>query len=108
MNVTCENKILQAVRELIKDVILPRLAILENDLMELRRITWPVCQSLREESQIRDLPSKSRFLTGIDETEAKTLLLEKAKISLKELKYSTSHLVSEEIDALLDTQHVSD
>jgi hypothetical protein len=108
MNVTCDNKILQDVRELIKDVILPRLADLEANLMELRRITWPVCQSLREDSQLRDLPSKTRVLEGLDEAEAKILLLEKAKVSLKELKYSTSHLISEEMDALLETHHISD
>jgi len=107
MNVTCENKILQDVRELIKDVILPRLASLENEMLELRRITWPVCQSLREDSQLRDVPSKTRFFSGLDEAEAKMLLLEKAKLSLRELKYSTSHLISEEMDALLDTHHIS-
>jgi hypothetical protein len=108
MNVTCENKILQDVRELIKDIILPKLASLENELMELRRVTWPVCQSLREESQLRDQPSKTRFLEGLDEVEAKDLLLEKAKVSLKELKYSTSHLISEEMDALIDAHHIRD
>ena len=58
MDLTCDNKILQDVRELIKDVILPRIDQLEDELRELRRVTWPVCQSLRETSQLTDLKNK--------------------------------------------------
>ena len=51
MDLSCDDKILQGVRELIKENILPRLTQIEQEVRELRRVCWPVCQSLRETSQ---------------------------------------------------------
>lgn len=96
MNLSCENKILQDVRELIKDVILPRLTQLEIEVRELRRVTWPVCQSLREKSQLTDIRNKKRFLEILDDDEVIFLLNEKCEVSMRPLTFSSSHLLSDE------------
>jgi hypothetical protein len=96
MNLSCDDKILQSVRELIRDVILPRLDNLEEQMRELRRVTWPVCQSLREKSQLTDIENKKRFMSMLSKEELTMLLQEKAKISSHSLEYSTSSFISEE------------
>lgn len=105
MNLTCDNKILQDVRELIKDVILPRLTQLEIELRELRRVTWPVCQSLRETSQLTDIKNKKKFLEILDECEVQLLLHEKAAVSSRSVTFSSSHLLSDEMHFLSDEPH---
>jgi hypothetical protein len=45
-------KILEEVRSLLKDCLIPRLDKLEHDLWCLRRHTWPVCAVLSEESPL--------------------------------------------------------
>ena len=97
MNLTCDNKILQDVRLLIHDVVLPRLDRLEEEMRELRRVTWPVCQSLREKSQLTDIQNKKRFLMILDEDEVCMLLKEKSDISSRPLEYSTFSLGAEEL-----------
>jgi hypothetical protein len=100
MDVSCENKILQDVRELIKDVIIPRLDQLEIEVRELRKVTWPVCQSLREKSQLTDIRNKKRFLCILDDDEVRMLLEEKTKVSSRSLSYSTSSLSLDELSEL--------
>jgi hypothetical protein len=102
MNLTCDNKILQDVRELIKDVILPRLTQLEIEVRELRRVTWPVCQSLRETSQLTDIKNKKKFLEILDDCEVHLLLHEKAAVSSRSVTFSSSHLLSDELHVLQD------
>ena len=94
-------KILTDVRYLIKDVILPQLLRQEIELKQLRKQTWPICQSIREQSQIADIPNKIEFLNNLDFKEIKTLIKEKAVFSSKgEITSSSSHLLREEIDRL--------
>jgi hypothetical protein len=100
MNLSCDNKILHDVRVLIKDNVLPRLIQLEEEVRELRRVTWPVCQSLRETSQLTDIGNKKRFLMMLDEDEIKMLLEEKAKVSSRPLEFSSVCLVSDELGLL--------
>ena len=102
MNLSCDNKILQDVRELIRDVILPRLTQLEVEVRELRRVTWPVCQSLRETSQLTDIQNKKKFLAILDECEAHLLLREKASVSARSFTFSSSHLTADELHSLSD------
>jgi len=97
MNLSCDNKILQDVRLLIHDVVLPRLDCLEEEMRELRRVTWPVCQSLREKSQLTDTQNKKRFLMILDEDEVCMLLKEKADVSSRPLEWSTFSLGAEEL-----------
>jgi hypothetical protein len=105
MNVTCENKILQDVRELLKHVVLPRLDKLEEEVRELRRVTWPVCQSLRETSQLTDIQSKKRFLSILDDDEVIMLLNEKVSVSSRPLKYSSTSLSLDERFELSKSHH---
>ena len=100
MNLSCDNKILQDVRELIRDVILPRLTQLEVEVRELRRVTWPVCQSLREKSQLTDIQNKKRFLSILDDDEVIMLLNEKASVSSRPIEYSTGILSCYELSEL--------
>ena len=103
MDVSCEDKILQNVRELLKDVILPRLTQLEEEVRELRLVTWPVCQSLRETSQLTDIKNKKRFLCMLDSEEVGLLLREKAAVSARPLTFSgSSHLLSDELQLIHD------
>jgi len=96
MDVSCDDKILQNVRELVKDHILPRLTQLEEEVRELRLVTWPICQSLRETSQLTDIKNKKRFLCMLGEDEIELLLREKAAVSARPLTFSSSSLLSDE------------
>lgn len=96
MNLSNDNKILQDVRELIRDNILPRITQLEEEVRMLRYVTWPVCQSLRETSQLSDIGSKKRFFSILDEDEVNLLLKEKSKISIQPVQYSTFNFLKEE------------
>jgi len=97
LEVSNENvcKVLQDVRLLIHDCLLPRISQLEEELRLLREVTWPVCQSLRETSQLTDIENKKRFLSTLNLEEAKFLIREKAKVSARPLEYSSSHLVED-------------
>ena len=101
MDVSCDDKTLQSLRELVKDHILPRLTQLEEELRELRLVTWPVCQSLRETSQLTDTRNKKRFLCLLDDDEVQLLLHEKAAVSARPLAFSTANLLNDEIYSLL-------
>jgi hypothetical protein len=77
-------KILQKVRELLKDHLLPRLSDLEDEVRLLRRVTWPICQNLRETHQLDDIKFKRDFLQNLDPDEARLLLKLKSKGLLAE------------------------
>jgi hypothetical protein len=95
------SKILTDVRYLLKDVVLPQILRQEIELKQLREQTWPVCQSIREQSQISDIANKIEFLNDLDFNEIIKLLKNKAKISSTgEIKPSTSNLLLEEIGRL--------
>lgn len=93
-----EREVLQDVREMCRDHILPRLTDLEIEIKYLRQVCWPVCQSLREKSQLHDIKNKRMFFeqstNSIDEI--KSLLNEKQKINnrLCELGIITSQSVN--------------
>ena len=72
-------KVLQAVRELIKDHLLPRITDLEEEVRLLRKITWPVCQAIREKNQLNDIQAKRDFLCNLDPDEIDMLLRLKSK-----------------------------
>ena len=95
LEVSNENvcKVLYDVRLLIHDCLIPRISQLEEELRLLREVTWPVCQSLRETSQLTDIENKKRFLSTLDSDEIEFLIQEKARVSARPLEYSTSHLI---------------
>jgi hypothetical protein len=72
-------KILQDVRDLIRENILPRLTELEEQVRLLRKVTWPVCQRVREAGQFADIESKREFLEHLDPEEVLMLLKLKSK-----------------------------
>ena len=72
-------KVLESVRSLIKDHILPRLTDLEVEVRLLRRVTWPVCQGIHETTQLNDMQSKRDFLCDLDPDEVRLLLKLKSK-----------------------------
>jgi hypothetical protein len=77
-------RVLQDVRELLRDNILPRLTNLEEQVRLLRKVTWPVCQGLKEKSQLGDILSKREFLSTLDHDEVMLLLKLKSKGLLTE------------------------
>ena len=90
--------VLTQLRLLIKDVLLPRISNLECDLRDLRKATWPICQALKETSQIGDICSKKLFLECLEGEEVKDLLKLKAEFSKQnEITGSTSNLLEEEL-----------
>lgn len=94
----CE--VLNDVRLLIHDCLIPRIHKLEDELRLLRRATWPVCQSLTEDSQLSDVHNKELFLNTLDDLEVKKLLVLKDEIARKPLLHSTFNLLREEISLL--------
>ena len=93
------EKILEDLRELIKDNILPRLTQLEEEVRLLRKYTWPVCQSLSESNALCDIQDKSEFLKqGVRDTdEALMLLSRKWDLSDKRAIFSSSATNTEEL-----------
>ena len=77
-------KVLQDVRELLRDNVLPRLTNLEEQVRLLRKVTWPVCQSIKEKSQLSDIACKKEFLETLDPDEIRLLLKLKSKGHLTE------------------------
>lgn len=101
-NVIEMSKIITQMRLLIKDVLIPRITNLECDLRDLRKITWPVCQGLKENSQLNDMDSKRLFLECLDDNEIKDLLKAKAEFSVKnEVTSSTHQFLNEEYNELI-------
>jgi hypothetical protein len=72
-------KVLKTVREFLKDHLLPRLYNLEEEVRLLRKITWPVCQNIRESNQLDDIKCKREFLQNLDPDEIRMLLKLKSK-----------------------------
>lgn len=69
------NEILEDIRRLIKENILPRLTNLEIEVQTLRRVTWPVTQAYLESNQFWDASTlRKDFLSSVDPEEAKLLL----------------------------------
>lgn len=70
--------ILEDVRRLIRENILPRLTEVEISLDSLRRETWPVSQFVMEKYMLDDFDkiryNRRRFLRSIDDNEAEFLL----------------------------------
>ena len=88
-------KALKDLRELVKDHILPRLTQLEEEVRLLREVTWPVCQALREKSQLDD---KMQFMRLLSDDEIIKLLKMKNDISKTGTpKYSTTQFLSDEL-----------
>jgi hypothetical protein len=95
MTSTDVEKDLKNLRELVKDHILPRLTQLEEEVRLLREVTWPVCQALKEKSQLDD---KTQFMRFLDTEEVIKLLKIKHGISkLQTPTYSTTQFLNEEI-----------
>ena len=42
------TKVLKTIREFLKDHLVPRLTELEEEVRLLRKITWPICQNIRD------------------------------------------------------------
>ena len=68
------EQILEDVRRLIRENILPRLTEVEVQLSELRRETWPVSQYVTERYMLEQTDTtrqrRTKFLRSIDDNEA--------------------------------------
>ena len=94
-------KVLTDIRYLIKDVILPEMLRQQDEIRKLREITWPVCQSLREKSQLTDMDNKKKFLKDFQKEEIINLIKQKSKFSASsDLSPSTFNLTREELSKL--------
>ena len=94
--------VLTQLRLLVKDVLIPRITNLECDLRELRKVTWPICQALKETSQLSDIDNKKQFLECLENIEIQELLKIKAQFSQSgEITNTTSHLLNEEYNKLV-------
>ena len=103
-----DKKTLEDVRSMLKDHILPRLTQLEQEVRYLRRVTWPVCQAIRETSQLDDLQNKRTFARCLcDPDEMIYLLNEKNNISKRNLSLSTTSLLHEEADTVLKSHQLT-
>jgi hypothetical protein len=96
---------LKDLRELVKDHVLPRLTQLEEEVRLLREVTWPVCQALRERSQLDD---KTRFMRPLHDDEIIKLLKMKNELSKTGIpRYSTTQFLSDELFRTISSISVS-
>lgn len=100
------KKILEDVRSLLKDNILPRLTQVEEEVRLLRELTWPVCQSLVEDNNLHDIEHKRFFLENgtRDMEEAYKLMEKKWKLSGKRPTFSGSVNKQEELRRINDVK----
>lgn len=62
-----------------RENILPRLDNMENELRELREVTWPYCQAQRDgKSVFHNMREKRTLLRWLDVSEIRKLLRRKA------------------------------
>lgn len=73
--------VLEDIRRLIKENILPRLDQMEYELYMLRKHTWPYVQSKREMTQLDKMPEKMEFLKCLDTEVIQELLVIKGQYS---------------------------
>jgi hypothetical protein len=73
------QQILNDIRRLLKENILPRMDQLEAEVMLLRKHTWPIIQSMKEHNQLDDIKSKREFFCVLSEDEIKELLIQKCR-----------------------------
>ena len=66
---------------LIHKILLPRIRKLEEELVSLRKHTWPYLQSKKESHQLDDIEAKVDFLKHLDDDTVIELLRVKARIS---------------------------
>jgi len=65
--------------KLLRENILPRLDNIENELRELREVTWPYCQAQRDgKSVFHNMKEKRTLLRWLDVSEIRKLLRRKA------------------------------
>ena len=65
--------------KLLRENILPRLDNIENELRELREVTWPYCQAQRDgKSVFHNMKEKRTLLRWLDVDEIRKLLRRKA------------------------------
>jgi len=74
-------KIVQELRELIKDNILPRLTEIETEMKRLRLETWPVTQAISERDSFMDAELyKKNYICSMSPDTAESLLQRKKLI----------------------------
>jgi hypothetical protein len=67
---------------LVRTLLIPRLDQLEAEVKMLRELTWPVCQSLKEDGNpLNCIHEKRRYFSHLYKDEAIYLLEKKAKFS---------------------------
>lgn len=96
-----DSTIIEELRYFIKDHLLPRITNLEEEVKLLREVTWPVCQSIRETSQLEELPQKKEFLRNLDIDEARCLLFNKSRLYGRPVEFSTHQFLHEETSRTL-------
>jgi hypothetical protein len=89
-------KVLTDLRILVKDNLLPRITQLEYENQALRKVCWPVCQALRETSQMTDIENKRMFFHNMRDEEIYELLLEKSRLAFKK-NWSSTQFFQEEL-----------
>ena len=58
----------------IREHLLPRITQLEQEVYHLRRVTWPVCQALREKWATDEIPEKWKVLGMLHSEDARQLV----------------------------------
>jgi len=101
-----EKKLLEDVRALLREHVLPRHTQLEEEVRLLRGVTWPVCQSLTVENNLQDIERKRLFLENgtKDMEEVHALLDTKWKLCGKRPTFSGSANKQEELRRINDSK----
>lgn len=92
------EKILEDIRTLLKENILPRMDQMEAEITLLRNSTWPYCQANSEMNQLDNIEEKRKFLSVLSEHEKMELLILKSKYS------GSPSLVKREYDLILNSK----
>lgn len=100
-----QAKVLEEVRKLIKECLIPRLDKLEAEVYNTRQIYWPVCAFFSESGPMQNIHEKSVLLLDCEKDEIRRLVAKK-NVLAKRLTPTESwrmDRVEEEVYAISET-----
>jgi hypothetical protein len=85
---TWRSATLEELEKIVRDLILPELVQLREEVHYLRKHTWPYVQAMKENgAQLSDMEAKREFFSNLYDEDVKELLSLKSKGSLTLLEY---------------------
>ena len=80
MDLSDTTEAYDGLRKFVKDHLLPRLDMLEQEVYLLKKLTWPVCTIFHERHQLSHIHLKTRMLHSMDDADLERMVRVKDSI----------------------------